>query len=374
MPKISLVEKKADKNQTTNRRRHTNTLMVFLSICGATLVVLFTLWNTMGKSLLASNSTIALKIGHESYSAAEFNFYYFGAINELLSKSTGAAGLMGIDPDKSLTYQPCSISDEKISWEEYFTKQAIDAMSKMSAAYSEATKAGFYATDTIKESVDNRIELLVTQSKNEGYYDFETYMAAKYGKGMTERALRSLMIKGFVGKTYTDELKTKYCFTDAEMAEYYEAHTYEYSNYSYLFAFISNAEQESTPNVCQRLAEATTLEEFKSLTLELTGENCNEVQNIKGSELGDRSASDVIWISDLSRVQGDTFIGQSVDGSFVLYFVSNNDNGYADNCGTWKAFAQEGLSNDTFFSWQNDVLSKYNVQVCRGMKYARKLD
>jgi hypothetical protein len=361
------------KERRSVKERRTSTGMIVLSIFAGVLVLCLIFWNIIGDSLREPEEIDALKVGNQTYTAVEFNFYYFGAYQGLLSKSKGSESLMGLDSSKSLADQPCTISDKKMSWKDYFTEQATDTLSRMSAAYSEAVKANYTKTDSVSVTVEDVMEYYKVQSKSDGYSDFAVYLTSTYGKGMTEEVLRGLLEKTYIGKAYADNLKSKYHFTDGELKAYYSKHASEHSTCSYLYAYVGGG-ASSSPNTCSRLTAVTSRADFESLVLKLTGSKCYTMKDVSGSDLGTATSKDVAWLVDFKRKAGDTYVGQSGETRYVLYFLSSNDNGYSSGKSDgWISIAKTGLTGETFAKWENDTIAKYGVTVCKGMTHAGSL-
>lgn len=370
MTKASRTEARSRRERLGGREKRVNALMISLGVCGGAIALSLVLWSLIGPSLRAPDRAKALRVGNETYTAAEFNFYYFGAYHSLLSKGNGYENLMGLDSSKNLADQTCTVSDKKESWRDYFTDQAKDTLSRMSVDYSEAVKAGYTATPEVKSSVDDVVEYYEVQGKSEGFANLESYLTATYGKGMTETVLRGLMEKTYVGKAYTDDLKAKYHFSDAQLREYYGKHAAENSAYSYLYAFAGGQSSQT----CGRLVAAKSRSEFESLARKLTGSPCSEMRNVSGADLGTASTKDVAWLTDSARKAGETFVGQSGENRYVLYFLSRSDSGYGSGAGSdWITAAKTGLSADTFAAWENGLLAKYGVAALGGMQYARSV-
>lgn len=350
-----------------------NILMIALSSAGGMLVLCLILWGMFGPVLRSPERVKALKVGDVSYTAAEFNFYYFGAYQSLISKSSGSADMIGLDPSKSLASQTCTVSDGGISWQDYFTQQAEDALANMSVAYSEAVKAGVAMNRSISGTVDDVMEYYRVQAKSEGYSDFSKYLAATYGKGMTEDALRGLMEKTYVGKAYTDGLQVKYRFSEEELKAYYGEHSAENATCSYLYAYVGGGDPDG---VCRQLSEAASETKFQTLAQKLTGSKCYTMNSVSGSALGASSSADVAWLSAAGRKTGDTYTGRSGSDRYVLYYLSGSDNGYSrgDASGAWATIAKTGLKEQTFAAWQKNMVAKYGISVLGGMKYARSLN
>lgn len=348
--------------------------MIALSAAGGVLALCLILWGMFGPALRSPERVKALKVGNVSYTAAEFNFYYFGAYQSLISKSSGSAGMIGLDPSKSLAGQTCTVSDGRMSWQDYFTQQAEDALADMSVAYSEAVKSGVTMDRSISGTVDDVMEYYQVQAKSEGYSDFSKYLAATYGKGMTEDALRGLMEKTYIGKAYTDGLQAKYRFSEEELKTYYGEHSAENATCSYLYAYVGGVGDPD--GVCGQLSRAASQAEFQTLAQKLTGSKCYTMNSVSGSALGASSAADVAWLSAAGRKTGDTYTGRSGSDRYVLYYISGSDNGYSKGgaSGAWAAIAKTGLKEETFAAWQKNMTAKYGVTVLGGMEYARSLN
>jgi len=365
---LQTAEKKMKRSTQQDRKKQKISLMTVLAVAAAVVVVasVALLW-VFRSGEAAGARKKALQIGDETYSVAQVNFFYFSALDELLENANGYSELLGLDAGQDLSAQACPLSDSDESWKAYLLRQAEEGLQKVSVLCAEAECAGGTSGADAKAEIDSELEYYSFLGQTAGYEDFDTYLEKTYGEGMNETLLRALLERIYLADSYEQTLRASYAFTERQLRDYYEENAYLYTEYSYLFAYVDGG-LAGADEICGELAKAKTQSEFETATLKKTGQACYPLTNVKGSELGDHTSADVLWLTDASRAPGDTYIGKTSAAAYVLYFIGQDDNGFsASGDGAWKADAEQALQDETFASWLADAMAAYPVKEYRAI-------
>lgn len=325
------------------KKQYTNSIMIVLAAAAAIAVLFLVVWNAISQSGFLKQSKKAFQVGEESYTVAEVNYYYFSALYALSDR-------MPFD----------------IDWHDYIVEQEERRLAEVSSEYQEALAEGYTEDAVIRNNIENAVEYHRMSAAEKGYSDLDSYLGAEYGL-MNEQMLRNLLKQELIAGSYENDWKNSCEFGDEELYDYYEQHLYEYSTYSYLYAY---AGKDVTGLDAFRGIESE--EEFRNITKEYTGTDCYEIMDVPGSELGEAQTEDLRWISDSSRKEGDLYFGESEAGCYVLYFLNSSDHGFTDQGDQWKIKAQAGLKEERLKEWKSALAEEYGFRECSGFDLVGK--
>lgn len=268
-----------------NKREKQNRQMVVLTILVAVAVLAMILWSVVSRLGFLDSGKKALQVGDETYTAADVNYYYDTAYRALLESMQGYEQMMGLDVTQDLSVQDCPLADDKMSWRDYLLLQAEDRLAEISVLYQEATKEGYQVDDAIRAQVEQAVEYQRMEHRAES--------------GIGEEGLRRLLTQELVAQAYETDWKEGCVFTEEELDAHYQEHLYEYSTYSYLYAYVGKQYE-----VADAILETKGEEDFRRVSRELLGTDCYEIMDAPGADLGDRTTEDLLWLSDRDRKSG----------------------------------------------------------------------
>lgn len=344
------------------KKDDTNKLMIFMTVIAGMIVFSLILWSLLRQSDLPGRHSNAFRVGKRTYSVSEINYYYYSTYYALLESMNGYENLFGLDVNQDLSEQECPLAEEKMSWKEYILQQAEELLAEISVKYQDAVRNGYSADSVIQSNVENAMEYQKMMAADGQYPDLQAYLQAVY-KDLDEDTLRELLAQEFIAQTYEQDWQNALVFSDEELSSYYESHLFEFSTYSYLYSYVG---KDETP--ISELKEAESEQEFRELTKTLTGLDCYELMDVSGSELGDNTTEDLKWISDVSRKKGDTYIGQSGNDHYVLYYLGSS---LQDNIGDrqWKVKVSAELKKERLIEWNDSLLEKYGSKELFGIRF-----
>ena len=304
-------------------------------------------------------------VGNEEYGQGEMDLMQGICLEEFLAGASGYESMLGLDTSRPLDEQKCTISDEDITWNDYFSGRAKEMLTMVSALYQEALSAeddeGASLISEGEEYAESVMESYQAIAGDAEYDSLDAYLKARYSDEVTENLFRRMVIQSRVGDIYSQKVMDSAMFTREELEEYYEAHPQQFRAYTYLFAFVqaSGYGEVDSEKCAEMLAGIQQAASFEKEVLQLTGREAVRLEGITLEELGNPQAGDVMWVTDPSRKEGDTYVGESGDDLFVLFWLSSDDGGYASGSGEWENTALTLMREERFKEWQEEILKKY---------------
>lgn len=191
-----------------------------------------------------------LKIGGvgdaQSISAAEYEFYYMSAYNDVCTMQQQYAQYgqdMGFDtslPIEEQTGTTTNEDGEEVSWQEFIHDRALSQIQIYKALYTEAVNAGLELDEADEASIDKQIDELREQADSNGY-SLNAFLKKTYGGAVNKRFLkRQLEIQVLARKYYTtrtEELADSYDQADIDAVYNADKDSYDLVSYRiYTFA------------------------------------------------------------------------------------------------------------------------------------------
>ena len=337
---------------------------------GGILIALLIIGILLGNSSLFYRQS-ALKVGDETFSAAQVNYYANTAYQNWYSQYGSMMQYMGLDQTQPIKSQPYSMGDEYETWGDYFIANAKESI-KQIVAMSEAAKAdGMELTEDELSSIDEQIDEIKANAKTSGFGSGAKYLQALFGQGATENIVRQEMQRAMLASKYATEKQESFTYTADELAKEYKEHANDYDLFNGMYYFVAaetvevegegeDAEptQETTEEtmaeakkvadeIAKAVAEAEPADKadaFTKAVAELgepvaetdsegneTGETTpaepQKMEDLVGSSLGYQAFAE--WMQDAARKAGDSTVSeQENSGYYVVLFQSRETEEY----------------------------------------------
>lgn len=335
---------------------------------GTILVVLLIALIIVADSNLFYSGTPAVTIGNTSYTNAEYEYYYKSAYYEFSNTYSTYLSLL-LDTSEPLDEQTCAFDSTK-TWAEYFRESALTNMEQITALYEAGVAAGYTLSDEDAASIDSEIENFSTYADSYGYTSAGKYIAAVYGRGVTEKTVRKLLEMNAIASDYAQDQYKSYTYTQDDLDTWYAENKDSYDTFDYLFYYVAaekvevpaedtsdgtDAEAASDTDVSPTPtddAEATTTTEVTDETMadakavaDAIAEGVTDAESFRTAvaaavtdatptENADTAGSSISsvyadWMKDASRKAGDVTVAESEGaGYYVVLFLSRDDNTY----------------------------------------------
>ena len=337
---------------------------------GGILIALLIIGILVGNSSLFYRQS-ALKVGDETFSAAQVNYYANTAYQNWYSQYGSMMQYMGLDQTQPIKSQPYSMGDEYETWGDYFIGNAKESI-KQIVAMSEAAKAeGMELTEEELSSIDEQIEQIKSSAKTAGFGSGAKYLQALFGQGATESIVRQEMQRSMLASDYATEKQESFTYTADELAAEYKEHANDYDLFNGMYYYVAaetvevegegeDAEptQETTEETMaeakkvadeieKAVAEADAKDKADAFTKAVAelGEPVAETDS-EGNETGETTPAepqkmeDVVgssvsyqafaeWMQDASRKAGDSTVYEQENGGYyVVLFQSRETEEY----------------------------------------------
>lgn len=343
-------------------------MIAIVVITAAALIV-----RAVDNSGILLKNTIAASVDDHNLNTIELNYYYNDAINEFYNQWYGQYSdytdsyleAVGLDTHKPLDEQFYD-EENKQTWADYFVNTALDSAKSDYVFYEKAMADGFKLSADDQAALDDNITNLETYATLYGYSNANQYIRAMYGGGADMKSYKAYMERKAIADGYVHEHEHSLKYEDADIREFEKDKISNYNSYTYHSAYLSytdfreggvedeegnktyTAEQDEAGRTAMKaaadqLATCTTLEELNEMISSITvNEDSQLVINEYKNELHTTiSSADLAqWLGAEDRKEGDiaaianTLTNKdeagnettTVNGYYIVYFVSKNDN------------------------------------------------
>lgn len=330
--------KTAREAQQRKQEKRSNILYGVIGVIFAIAVVVTIVW----RSNVIPKMSTAATIDGEKYTAAEVNFFYQTAYQNVVNQlyTYGMLSYAGLDTSSSLKDQTISSmgamftgATEGETWYDYFLDQALEQMADIQAALKAADAEGFAYPTGVQAQYDDSIAALEAAAKASNL-SVSQYLKNRFGASMSKAVYEEQLMRMLKYDAYTNAYSSSLTYTDSEISEAYAADPNSYDKVSYEYVTISGA-AESTQDADGNTVEPT--EEETAAAKEAAKAKADELLAAfqAGGDLealaGDNSYSNVEdgtyissalgdWVFDAARKAGDSAVVESGSDYLVAVF------------------------------------------------------
>lgn len=255
------IAKAAKKNAKSIEKRTTAAGIIkkVVAIVLVVAIVGFAGFEILDSTGVINRAATALKVGNTKVSAAEFNYYYSMAFNEVANQAYQYEQAYGYNPlgfDSSLPpdEQESTQKDEDgnvLTWDAVLKDRAVSIAKQTVGYYNEAVAAGTELTEDQKSEINETIETYRTQAA-ENNYSLNAFLKTYFGAGFNEKAFVKQLEMELLAQNFTDakQKEVSDAITDETVAAEYKANQkkYDYADvryYSLAFKTLTKNEGET---------------------------------------------------------------------------------------------------------------------------------
>ena len=291
--------------------------------------------------------TTALTIGDKDYSPAEVNYYYGNAYQNLVNQYGSYISMFGLDTSSGISgldKQNCSML-ENGTWRDYFLQNAQDNMKQVKALTDYAAANGITLDEDEVAEIEESIAQLDGYAKTAGYASANNLLAANYGNGVTTAIARQASLDTALASKVYSETYNALNYSAEELEEKYQSFNGEQDFFDFLVYNVvapvdEGAEAPSEIATVEAHADAeavnaayadgTEIEDVQErFTAAVDSQFEGDIPTLRSAVRGS-ALSEVYkeWLLDASRQNGDSAVFDDETGSYVVVFLSRNDNHY----------------------------------------------
>ncbi|MBR5381078.1 MAG: peptidylprolyl isomerase [Oscillospiraceae bacterium] len=331
------LNEKAEEELKEKRRRTKTWIILAVIVVLAIIVVLF------GTNVLYSN-VAAVRAGSEKYTAADYNYFYSSMEQNYRSYYESVYG--------SSDYLDMLMPDA-----DTMKQTTLNTMQSVAMRAGEAKKAGFTLSEDARSTIESQIAALENAAVNNGLTT-DDFIAASFGRGVTEKVLRRDMEKWMLADEYTAYLRESYDYSDEELDAYYAEHKNDIDSVTYNTYYVDGSAVEADEETGTQAVDADTAmaearetaeafgmrlsegEAFNAVAASLVSEDeqafySDEESTKVTTTYAGTSALYADWLFDEARAAGESawFPYESEEegagqGYYVVQFLSREDISY----------------------------------------------
>lgn len=345
-------------------------IIMLAVVVTAASVIGVTAYNNAG---IKERTTIAAVVNDYEVNTVEMNYYFKDAISSTYNEWYSSYGdytdqlvswTLNLDTTLPLDEQT---RDDGTTWADYFMDMALENVKSDHAIYDLAISEGYTLSEEDAATIDENIEYMSMYASLYGYSNVNDYLKVLYGNGSTEKSYREYMTRSSIAQAYYYDYYESLNYEDADIRAYEEDKYTNYSSYNFALyhidysSYLPEGEEDEDGNVtntseeigaarsqayadAEALTSATDLESLNAAiaALEINAEKetaptATENTNVLFSNLSETYSE---WLSDSERKDNDVVSipeevtetdddgneVTSVDGYYVVMFLSRNDN------------------------------------------------
>lgn len=170
-----------------------------------------------------ANGNIVATVDTMELTNGQLQVHYWSSIYNFLNNYGAYIAYFGLDFTQPLSEQPCTMSEDGGSWEDFFLEQALDTWAQMATIAIMAEENGFALTAEQQEELAAKIESYKESATSYDYADIEEMVEAEMGKGATAEDYFAYVKLDYLCTAYITHLQEQNQPTDAQIEEYYAA-------------------------------------------------------------------------------------------------------------------------------------------------------
>ncbi len=312
---------------------------IFLSLTA--LLVIAALLITGATSLLPGMTT-PLASDNFKINGNMMKYFYRSTYLTMVSQLGDYISYSGLDTSKSLKTQ--SFFGGEQTWHDYLIETST-AQAKQTLVLAEAAKAsGIILTEEDHATIEENFASMMAAAKQYQYPNLNAFIAAQYGKGLTEKDVRRALEISLLASRYSQKMTDEIVITDDEITTFFNEHEENYTYVSIRQSIFSATDALNIDNLteeekatiiagykksAEELAATKSVEEFEAYMTEymknnvaaggsgeITEENiANNLEATKYPEYSSRETEQGKWAFAAERKVGDTTIIENEAGT-----------------------------------------------------------
>ena len=180
------------------------------------------------EEVIANTATVVATAGSQQLTNAELQIYYWLEVQNFIAQYGSYAAYFGLDFAQPLDTQVCTISENPVTWQQYFLASALADWHNYAALAEEAQANGYELEQEYVDMIAKLPETLATDGGIQGFASAEDYLAYNVGAGAAISDYQRYMTTYYNGFMYFQSQYEAMVPTQEEMESYFTEHEEEY--------------------------------------------------------------------------------------------------------------------------------------------------
>ena len=336
------------------------------------------------EELAAAMDTVVATAGSNELTNGELQVYYWTQVYTFLNNYGSYLSYFGLDYTQPLDTQVCPMSEEGLTWQQYFLDIALENWQSLGAMAAEAEKNGTQMEESMAAELETLQDNMQETAEQNGMETVDELIRAELGAGGTFENYEKYLSDYFSGYSYYNEVMDAFEAGEEEIENYFAENEESYAedgltrdtvyvNVRHILITPEDVEDSSDEDAvaaakaaAEEKAQAVLDEWLKgSRTEERFAELANTYSDDPGSNTNGGLYEDVYsgemvqafndWCFDPERAVGDYGIVETDYGYHVMYFSGSRT--------IWQEEVLEDLRSEAAQELIDSVLEKYPLAV-----------
>lgn len=181
--------------------------------------------------VVAARSTVVATMGDKELTVEQLQVYYWMEFYYFMQNYGNFVSYFGLDITQPMDTQICGISEETMTWQQYFLNCALESWQTYQAMALEAEAAGLELDEDTRKTLDELAVNMDTIAQTNGYADASNWIATDFGAGATPQGYLDHFEVYYQFWTYYNDQSEKAIPTAEEVDAYFaENETYYTEN------------------------------------------------------------------------------------------------------------------------------------------------
>lgn len=277
------------------------------------------------EELIAAMDKVVATMGDKELTLSQLQVYYWIEVVYFLQDYGSYVAYFGLDVTQPLDTQICTLTEESMTWQQYFLACALDSWTSYQAMALEAEANDLEMEAEMRDALDELIATLDTTAEEYGMADAEELIQANFDVGATVDNYIKFWELYYEGYTYYNYAYELIEVTDAEVEAYF-------------------AENEATYED-SGMTKDTTYVDVRHILLGVDGGTVDE-------ETGDTVYSDEEW--EACRQEAQNILDEWLAGDATEESFAELANTYSEDPGS---NTEGGLYEDVF---EGEMVTAFN--------------
>ena len=329
-------------------------------------------------AVIAARDTVVATAGEHELTLSQLQVFYWMEVRNFLTQYGAYAAYFGLDHTQDLDTQICPMSEEPLTWHQYFLDAALYAWGSYCSMAAEADLNGFEITEEQRLALEKAGEELEEAAQANGMESAAAMIHSSLGAAAELEDYVYFMEQYYKANGYYNHLSNSIQPSQQELEDFFEAHADGYAasgitkdsksvNVRHILIYPEGADgsnifteefseeawaaSEAAANALleEFLAGETTEEAFAALANEHSqdpGSNTNGGL-YEGVTEGEMVAAFNDWCFDAARQVGDTGVVKTEYGYHVMYFSGSQT--------LWQQYAQSDFVSEKATAMANEI-------------------
>ena len=338
------------------------------------------------EEVIANSATVVATVGSQQLTNAELQIYYWLEVQNFIAQYGSYAAYFGLDLTQPLDTQVCTLSENPVTWQQYFLASALADWHNYAALAEEAQLNSYELEQEYVDMIAKLPETLATDAGIQGFASAEEFLAYNVGAGAAISDYQRYMTTYYNGFMYFQSQYEAMVPTQEEMESYFAEHEEEYAaqgitrdgifvDVRHILILPEGATVETiyTETFSEEAWAAGEKKAQEILDLWLSGEQTEEMFALMANDYSQDPGSSTVgglytdvyvgmmveefevWCFDETRQVGDYGIVKTDLGYHIMYFSGSRP--------IWVSYVESDILGERGMEMINNTTAKYEMAV-----------